>query len=262
MENDLREAGKAVMVTGAAGGIGTAIARAFAADGYAPALVDVDADAVAALAEDADLAAAGAVGIGGDLANAESCDAVVAQALDRLGRIDVLVNNAGVGAFAALQDLSVAEIDQVLDVNERAPILITRAVLPHMIERGSGSIVSMSSAAAKFGYADLAPYSASKAALIGFTRALAIELAPKGIRVNAVCPGPTNTAMMAANVSLRMEETGLPYEEALKAWTDDIPTKRMIEPEDIADAVFFLASERARSITGEAINVSSGMVMW
>jgi len=261
MENDLR-AGKVAMVTGAAGGIGTAIARAFAADGYAVALVDLDADAVGTLAEDPELSSVGAIGIDGDLGDAEGCEAVVARALERLGRIDVLVNNAGVGAFAALPELSVAEIDKVLDVNERAAILVTRAVLPQMIERASGSIVSMSSAAAKFGYADLAPYSASKAALIGFTRALAIELAPKGIRVNAVCPGPTNTAMMAANVSLRMEETGLPYEEALKAWTDDIPTKRMIEPEDIADAVFFLASERARCITGEAINVSSGMVMW
>jgi meso-butanediol dehydrogenase/(S,S)-butanediol dehydrogenase/diacetyl reductase len=249
-------------ITGAAGGIGRAVAHAFARESYAVSLIDLDADGLAAAASDPAFENVDVASVVADLSDAASCERAIQETLQKLGRVDVVVNNAGIGAFAALPEMPVAEIDAVLDVDGRAPLLLSRAIIPHLVARGSGAIVSISSAAAKIGYANLAPYSAAKAALIGFTRALAVELAPNGVRVNAVCPGPTNTAMMANNVRERMETLGIDYEEALDHWVKDIPMKAMIEPEDIADAVVFLASDRARSITGEALNVSGGFVMW
>jgi NAD(P)-dependent dehydrogenase (short-subunit alcohol dehydrogenase family) len=236
-------------ITGAAGGIGTALVRAFARAGYAVSLIDVDATALASLSSDPQLEHVDITTVVADLANARDCERAIEETLARLGRVDVLVNNAGIGAFAALSEMTVAEIDAVLDVDARAPRLLSRAVIPHMVTRGSGSIINISSAAAKVGYANLAPYSAAKAALIGLTRALAVELAAGGVRVNAVCPGPTNTAMMTNNVRERMESLGIGYDEALDHWTRDIPLKAMLEAEDIADAVLFLASEQARNIS-------------
>jgi NAD(P)-dependent dehydrogenase (short-subunit alcohol dehydrogenase family) len=253
---------KVAAVTGAAGGIGKAVARGFAAEGYSIALIDVKGDALDAVVADPTFAHVQTASIVADIADAESCASAMNGALEALGRVDVLVNNAGVGFSSALEDLSVEDIDDVLDVNSRGPILLSRAIVPHMAERGSGSIVNISSISAKLGAANIAPYSASKAALIGFTRALAMELAPKGIRVNAVCPGSTNTPMMDNNIRMTMEEKGITYEEAHALWVANVPTKVMIEPEDIADAVLFLASDRARMITGESLNVSAGVVMW
>lgn len=262
MNRTLDPTRKVVAITGGAGGIGMAIARTFASAGYGVALIDRKEEALARAAGDQALAAVDTATIVCDVAHAESCESAMKRALSQLGRVDVLVNNAGVGFSSPLDKLSIADIDDVLDVNTRGPILLTRAILPHMVARGSGSIVNMSSISAKLGAADIAPYSASKAALVGFTRALAIELAPKGVRVNAVCPGSTNTPMMDNNIRNTMQEQGITYEAALAHWVRNIPTKRMMEPEDIADAVFFLSSDRARCITGEALNVSSGVVMW
>jgi meso-butanediol dehydrogenase/(S,S)-butanediol dehydrogenase/diacetyl reductase len=253
---------KVAAITGGARGIGLAVARGFASEGYSIALIDVKEDTLAKAATDPAFAEVEVIGIVSDVSDAKDCESAMQQVLDKLGRVDVLVNNAGVGFHSPLDKLSVEDIDNVLDVNTRGPILLTRAIVPHMIKRGSGSIINISSASAKIGAANLAPYSASKAALVGFTRALAIELATEGIRVNAVCPGITNTAMMANNIRQTMEEKGMSYETALAEWVRIMPTNEMIEPEDVADAVLFLASNRARRITGEALNVSAGVVMW
>jgi NAD(P)-dependent dehydrogenase (short-subunit alcohol dehydrogenase family) len=253
---------KVAAITGGAGGIGMATARGFASQSYSIALIDVNKEALVKASTNSAFSEVDVATIVSDISDAKSCESAMKRALDELGRVDVLVNNAGVGFSSSLVKLSVDDIDDVLDVNTRAPILLSRAILPHMIERGSGSIINISSISAKLGAANIAPYSASKAALVGFTRALAIELAPHGIRVNAVCPGSTNTPMMANNIHTTMKEKGVSYEEALAEWVRPIPTKKMMEPEDIADAVLFLTSERARCITGEALNVSSGVVMW
>jgi NAD(P)-dependent dehydrogenase (short-subunit alcohol dehydrogenase family) len=253
---------KVAAITGGAQGIGLEIARGFARERYSIALIDVRQDTLAQAAMDPEFAEVEVATIVSDVSDATACESAMKQALSTLKRVDTLVNNAGVGFHSALEKLSVEDIDKVLGVNTRAPILLARAVVSHMISRGSGSIINISSAAAKIGYPNLAPYSASKAALIGFTRALAIELAPYDIRVNAVCPGVTNTAMMANNIRHRMEEKGISYELALAEFVGNVPNKQMIEPEDIANAVLFLASDRARSITGEALNVSAGFVMW
>lgn len=258
----MSESKQVVAVSGGAGGIGMAVARAYAALGWSVALIDLKEDALAKASEDSALAGAEVATIVADLAEADACESAMAQALAQLGRVDVLVNNAGVGFSCPLHELTVAEIDDVLDVNARGPILLTRAIVPHMIERGSGSIVSISSISAKLGAADIAPYSASKAALIGFTRALAIELATAGIRVNAICPGSTNTAMMDNNIRNTMKEKDMTYDEAHAEWVKNVPTKVMVEPEDIAKAVLFLSSDESRMITGEALNVSAGVVMW
>lgn len=260
--NSRNGSAKVAVVTGGAGGIGLAIARGFAGEGHAIVLVDIKQEALAKAAKDPAFASVEVETAVADISDADACQSVMAKALDMFGRVDVLVNNAGVGFSSPLDKLSVADIDDVLDVNARAPILLTRAIVPHMIERGAGSIVNIASISAKLGAENIAPYSASKAALIGFTRALAIELASKGIRVNAVCPGSTNTAMMDNNIRNTMKEKGISYEESWAFWVRNVPTKQMVEPEDIANAVLFLASDRARMITGESLNVSAGVVMW
>jgi meso-butanediol dehydrogenase / (S,S)-butanediol dehydrogenase / diacetyl reductase len=175
------------------------------------------------------------------------------------GRIDVLVNNAGVSSGVAFQELDEAEWDRVNNVNAKGVFLTTRAVVPHMIEQRSGSIVSISSMAGKEGLPLLAHYCATKFAVIGITQSLAKELAEYGVRVNAVCPGVVRTPLWEPLLDQLSESRGISREEAWQEFVDPIPLGRPQEPEDIGEAVAFLASDRARNMTGQGINVSGGM---
>jgi meso-butanediol dehydrogenase/(S,S)-butanediol dehydrogenase/diacetyl reductase len=192
-----------------------------------------------------------------DLINSKEIIRAVQDVTERLGSVDILVNNAGVGASRPLVELSDEELDLNLNVNLRATILLTRELLRRMLERGEGVVINISSQAGKRGFPDITHYSASKAGVLGFTRSLAAEVAPK-VRVNAICPGMVLTGMMQNNIRQTSERKEISLDDAYAEWSSGIPMGRMQQPVDIANAALFLASDAAREITGEALNVSGG----
>ncbi len=243
-------AGKIVLVTGGGNGIGAASARKFAAAGARVAVIDRDGAAAQQVAAE----------IGGG-ATAHALDVSDGMAFTRLageiggqaGGIDVLVNAAGTITRATIAAMPAADWDRVLAVNLRGPFHGTQAVIPHMKKRGGGAIVNIASVAGRrISFGGGANYSASKAGLLGLTRHAAYELAPDNIRVNAVCPGPTATAFGGGQV---------PSAERKAERAKKIPLGRMVEPEDIADAVLFLASDAARMCTGIALDVDGGVLI-
>ncbi|HEY4281085.1 MAG TPA: SDR family NAD(P)-dependent oxidoreductase [Conexibacter sp.] len=245
---------RVALVTGAASGIGAGIARVLAREGATLVLTDLDTDRLAPLAEEL-----GATALAQDVTSWGSCEAAVAETIARHGRVDVLVNNAGITSGVPFQELTEAEWDRVNDVNAKGVFLSTRAVVDHMIKRRDGAIVSISSMAGKEGLPLLAHYCATKFAVIGITQSLAKELAPYGVNVNAVCPGVVRTPLWEPLLDDLSASKGITREQAWQEFVDPIPLGRPQEPEDIGEAVAFLASERARNMTGQAINVTGGM---
>lgn len=240
-------AGRTAIVTGASRGIGAATARALDAAGARVALVARDEGALRAVAT---TMTNRPVVVTGDLSDVDTPAAVAARAADELGAIDVVVNNAAAAARLATVDTTAPVIDELLAVNVRAPLQLIAALLPAMIERGSGSIINISSVSAVVGTPRRAAYAASKGAIDAATRSLAIELGPLGIRVNAVAPGVVDTALWAKN----KEVPGVI--EAVEALT---PLRRWAQADDIASVVLFLASDQARFVTGETISADGGM---
>lgn len=182
------------------------------------------------------------------------------RAIDAFGTIDHLVNNAGTITIAPLVDLEESEWDRVLDVNLKGVFLGMKCVLPHMLERGFGSIVNIASQAGKRGNRFIAHYNASKAGVISLTQTAALEAAP-AVRVNCVCPGIINTDLQEQEYEVISSLTGKSRSEIKEEWVASMPLGRFQEVDDVADAVLFLASDDSRQTTGEALNVSGGMVM-
>ena len=246
-----RLAGRRVVVTGAARGIGAAIARRFAAEGARLSLLDRLADQVGAVAEEVGGHAAAV-----DLTDVAATREVLEEAIAELGGIDVLVNNAGILRFAPLLEIDPAEWDEVFAVNVRSMLVTTQVAARAMVaDRGRpagavGKIVNMASMGGKAGGAGQAHYAASKAAVIGLTRAAAAELGPAGITVTCLCPGYVLTEMGA----------GTRTEDDVRTWSALSPLGRLAEPDDVARAALFLASADSDYLTGEAVNVSGGMV--
>jgi meso-butanediol dehydrogenase / (S,S)-butanediol dehydrogenase / diacetyl reductase len=250
--------GKRVLVTGGAAGIGLAIGTEFVRAGAQVAFLDRDKAALEKAVEAASTAGAGeALSVVCDLANSQEIIRAVQDVTERLGSVNILVNNAGVGGSRPLVELSDEELDLNLNVNLRATILLTRELLRGMLERGEGVVINISSQAGKRGFPDITHYSASKAGVLGFTRSLAAEVAPK-VRVNAICPGMVLTGMMQNNIHQTSERKEISLDDAYAEWSSGIPMGRMQQPVDIANAALFLASDAAREITGEALNVSGG----
>lgn len=243
-----RLAGRRVLVTGAARGIGAAIAETFAAEGASLALLDREGDQCRATAERLHAHAFDV-----DLADPASTRNVTQSAIDMLGGVDVLVNNAGILHMAPLLDITVDDWNRTFDINVRAMLLTTQVAARAMIEaaQGGGCIINMASMGGKVGSPNQAHYAASKAAVISLTRVSAIELGEHGIRVNCICPGYVLTEMGAATRTPEMVEK----------WSALSPLGRCAEPEDVADMALFLASDQAKYCTGQAMNVSGGMVM-
>jgi NAD(P)-dependent dehydrogenase (short-subunit alcohol dehydrogenase family) len=185
---------------------------------------------------------------------------MVAKANEELDGIDILVNNAGVITMDKIVDVTPEDWDFVMDVNAKGVFLCMRATVPGMLERGGGQIVSVASQAGKRGYKLFAHYCASKAAVILLTKGLALEVAPT-IRVNCVCPGIVNTEMMDREYVWEEEMTGEKQESIKERWMSGIPMGRFQEPEHVAGVVQFLASDAASEMTGQAINITGGMVM-
>ncbi len=237
------------MVTGAAAGIGRCAAELLAHDGYAVVLSDVHVPL--ATRQSIERAGGTAVDAVGDLTDAIACSALVEAVESRFGRIDVLVNNAGISLIRRAEDTSVHDLRRVLELNFVAPFVLAQAFGRMMLEQRSGSIVNVASIAGLFAVADRAAYNASKHALMGLTRSLAAEWGGFGVRTNAVCPGWVKTGMDAA------DQTSGGYVDA--DIVDRVPMGRFASPGDIAQAILFL-SDAARSgfINGQAIVVDGG----
>jgi 3-oxoacyl-[acyl-carrier protein] reductase len=246
-----RYAGRVAVVTGSARGIGAATARRFADEGASLAVLDLDQDAADKTA--AGLGAEQAIGVACDVSDASSVDAAVSRVVDELGKIDVLVNNAGVTRDNLLFKMTEDDWDTVMNVHLRGSFLMSRAVQRHMVAAKFGKIVNLSSVSA-LGNRGQANYSAAKMGLQGFTRTLALELGPFGINVNAIAPGFIVTDMTDATA----RRVGVEPEEYRKAAAERTPVRRVGYPEDIAAAAAFLCSDEASFITGQTLYVDGG----
>jgi NAD(P)-dependent dehydrogenase (short-subunit alcohol dehydrogenase family) len=251
-------AGQHAIVTGGGRGIGAAIAAALAGHGARLTLMGRDAGRLAE--------AAGRLGVPTfttrvDVTDSVSVDAAFAAAADAHGPADILVNNAGAAESAPFAKLDRAHWDRMIAVNLTSVYTTTRAVLAGMVERRSGRVVNVASIAGVRGYAYVAAYCAAKHGVIGLTRALALETARTGVTVNAVCPGYTDTDMVAGAITTIRTKTGRSETEALAELTRFNPQGRLVRPEEVAGAVAWLCLPGSESITGQAILVAGGEVM-
>jgi NAD(P)-dependent dehydrogenase (short-subunit alcohol dehydrogenase family) len=253
---ELPLAGRHAVITGASRGIGAAIAARLSAMGAQTTLIGRDRRAL-------DLQSVhnpNARGIVCDVTNPGQVDEAFAEARAR-APIALLINNAGAAESAPFLKTSEAMLERMLDINFRAAFRCARAALPSMVEAGWGRIVNISSIAGLRGYPYVTAYVAAKHALVGFTRALAMETARKGITVNAVCPGYTDTELVRNSVATIVAKTGRSETEALGELIRHNPQARLIRPEEVADAVAWLCGPGADSITGQAIAVAGGEIM-
>jgi len=238
------------LVTGAGGGIGRAIVRHLSTAGYAVAACDLKQDAAADAIKDL----TGPVGaFAMDVSDSASVASAVAEVRRELGAISVLVNNAGIDKIEPFVDSTEDTWRAVVGVNYLGPVIVTRAVLDAMIEDGYGRIVNISSDAGRVGSSGEVVYSGTKGAVIAFGKALAREVARKGITVNTVCPGPTDTPLL--------QQVADASQKRFDALANAVPMKRIGTPDDIAPAVVFFAGDGAAYITGQTLSVSGGLTM-
>jgi NAD(P)-dependent dehydrogenase (short-subunit alcohol dehydrogenase family) len=255
--------GKRALITGAAGGIGSAAARVFAREGARVALVDLAEPALRELsrelAQTTGRPADDFPVLPGDVTDAAEVDRYMSAAVERFGGLDALFNNAGIeGVVTGVQDYDDDVYDRVMHVNVRGVWLNLKRAVQFMLEGGGGAVVNTSSGAGLLGLPFMSAYVASKHAVLGLSRSAAVELAGSGIRVNAICPGPVGTRMMGSLAEQRASMSGLSVEEAHADFAGPIPMGRYAEPEEVAETVAFLCSDAASYITGTAISVDGG----
>jgi NAD(P)-dependent dehydrogenase (short-subunit alcohol dehydrogenase family) len=253
---------RVAIVTGAGNGIGKATALALARAGAQVAAVDVDGGAAKTTAEAAAALGPRSLALETDVGDLAAIDRMVRRVMETFGRIDVLVNNAGVTRRAYIMDLTEQDWDRIMRVNAKGVFFCLQRVAREMIPRRSGTIINIASIAGK-GYAGTsnAIYAASKGSVISLTRTAALQLARHDINVNAICPGITVTALSEANVAIRARDEGLSVEEMTRRRNAVIPLGRANEPEDVAALAVFLASPGARNITGQSLNVDGGVIL-
>jgi NAD(P)-dependent dehydrogenase (short-subunit alcohol dehydrogenase family) len=252
---------KVALVTGAGAGIGHAIALAMAEAGANVAAADIDLAAATRAAAAAGGSNQRAIAIEADCGDVASIDRMVAQTVAELGRLDIIVNNAGVTRYAAIMDLTEADWDRIHRVNAKGVFFCLQRAAREMIKSGGGRIINMASIAGR-GHpgASNAAYAASKGAVIALTGKAAYELGPHNITVNAICPGFTRTELGTRNAITRAAARGISAEELQAEQEAAIPIRRANTPEDIAALAVFLASPGARNITGQSYNVDGGLV--
>jgi NAD(P)-dependent dehydrogenase (short-subunit alcohol dehydrogenase family) len=249
------------LITGAGRGIGRAIARRFAAEGATVFLTARTAAEIESVAREIRQANGRAEYLAADVARAEDCQRIVSAARSLLGRVDLLVNNAGIlGPVKSAQEISPEEWNEVLAVNLSSAFYLSRLVLPEMCARGSGAVLNISSVAAKAAFGLNTPYAASKAGLLALTRSLAAETARKGVRVNAICPGPVSETLMSKELGEALgKRAGVEPDEMFRQFVKGILQGRAQTSEEIAAAAAFLCSQEASAITGQSVNVDGGM---
>lgn len=242
---------KVAIVTGAGLGIGRGIALSLAKNGVKVVVTDIS-DEIFEVVKEIEASGSQGLAVKCDVTDREQVDDAVKRTLEKFGRIDILVNNAGIYPFKSFTEMTEEEWDKVMNVNVKGIFNFTKAVLPKMIEQKYGKIISTSSIAGSIvGYASLVHYSASKAAIFGFTKALALEVAQYGINVNTVCPGAIDTPGTRKGLT----------EEAYVQVKKTIPLGRWGQPEDIANVVVFLASDKSSYITGQCIVADGGTTL-
>jgi NAD(P)-dependent dehydrogenase (short-subunit alcohol dehydrogenase family) len=250
---------RTILITGGASGIGLASARAFYRLGDQVVIADLDASAASAAAKDL---GEHSMGVGMDVRDLVSTQSAFNQAISRFGRVDVVHANAGVSNMARALDITEDDWDFNLDVNAKGVFFTNQIAVRHFLKVGvPGVIVNTASLAGKRGAPFLAHYSASKFAVLGWTQALALEHAKDGIRVNAVCPGFVKTSMQDREVIWEAQLLGSTPQAVRQSYIDQTPLGRLETPEDVADVVVFLASDGARFMTGQGINVTGGVYM-
>ncbi len=250
----MTEQAKIALVTGASRGIGRAIAIGMAKRGFDVAINDIERqqDALEEVAHAIEATGRRALIVHADVSNKAQVEAMVSNVVDVFGRIDALVNNAGILIAGDVEHLKEEHWDSVLDVNAKGTFLVIQAALPHMKRQKYGRIVNIASIGGKHGAPEQAHYSASKAAVMGFTRVLAQEVGTYGITANCICPGIILTDMGRVN---------LDDAAVRQAWQEKTAMRRIGDPEDVVGPVAFLASDDAAFVTGQSLNVDGGIVL-
>ena len=250
---------KIALITGGGRGIGRAIALAFALEGARIAVAARTAEQVEQVAAEI---GNGAIAVVCDVSDPESVAQMFAQTRERLGDVDILVNNAGIAESATLVTTSDDLWSRHLAINLSGTFYCTRAALPAMLERGWGRVINIASVAAKAGAPYISAYAASKHGVLGLTRSVALEVAARGVTVNAICPGYVETEMVSRGIQQITAKTGRSAEEALDALKKMSPQNRLVTAEEVAALALLLASEEGRGINGQGINIDGGSVLF
>ncbi|MGR8949956.1 MAG: SDR family NAD(P)-dependent oxidoreductase [Gammaproteobacteria bacterium] len=252
-----RLGGKRALITGASRGIGLAIAQAFAREGASLALNARNPDRLAAVADDV---SANAIAYPCDVTDREAVFDMVRQ-VEADGPIDILVNNAGIHIARPFTEYTFEEFSTVIEANLYSVFHVTQAVLPGMKTRQSGAIVNIASTAGRWGSRNQSAYNASKHAVMGITRCLALEMAPLGIRTNAICPWVVDTDMADGFIEGHAAATGMTREEITEAFTAAVPIKRFVKPEEVAALAVYLASDESAFVNGQGMTIDAGYTL-
>jgi 3-oxoacyl-[acyl-carrier protein] reductase len=248
----MRLENRVAVITGGAQGIGRAIALGMAREGAKVVVADLQSEKASAVANEVKALGSEALGVEVNVADESSVKRLAEATFADFGRIDILVNDAGIYLKSSVADMSEADWDRTLDINLGGNFLCCRAFVPAMRAQKSGRIISIASGIGHYGMKQFSHYAASKAAIIGFVKSLARELGPDGITVNAICPGSANTAM----------PRGHRTEEEVMQRLRSTPLPHVLEPEDIAGPILFLASDAAAYVTGQSYNINCGTFMF
>jgi NAD(P)-dependent dehydrogenase (short-subunit alcohol dehydrogenase family) len=240
------------IVTGAGQGIGRALALGLAREGAKVVIADIDEENAVAVKHEIETRGGTAKALGTDVSDETSVQAMVDDSLREFGRLDILINNAGIFPVSSVEEMREEDWDRVIGTNLVGAFLCSRAVASTLLEQGSGRVITMTSGRAFQGAKNAAHYASSKAGIIGFSKSLALELAPRQITVNVICPGITDTAQPRGHQS----------EEQMYAQAQKIPFGRIGQPEDLVGTAVFLASDAAAFVTGQTLIVNGGSIMW
>jgi NAD(P)-dependent dehydrogenase (short-subunit alcohol dehydrogenase family) len=243
---------RVAIITGAGQGIGRALALGLAGEGAEVVVADVNHEKAASVKREIEASGGTALATNTDVSNQDSVQGMVDESLREFGKVDILINNAGIFPVSSVEEMNEEDWDRVIGTNLVGAFLCSRAVAGKFLQQRSGRIISMTSGRAFQGAKNAAHYASSKAGIIGFSKSLALELAPRQITVNVICPGITDTAQPRGHQS----------EEQIYAQAQKIPLGRIGQPEDLVGTAVFLASDGAAFITGQTVIVNGGSIMW
>lgn len=253
-------AGRVALVTGGASGIGRAVAELLAAEGASVAINALSADDAGEVAAAITASGGSAIPVAADVSDGPAIAAAVEETVRAFGKLDVLVTSAGIQRYGTVADTDENTWDEVFAVNVKGAYLTAQAAIPHLRRSGSGAIVVVSSVQAMATQANVAAYSASKAALNALARSMAIDEAPFGVRVNAVCPGSVDTPMLRWSAGLFSDGSPDDVERTIESWGGSHPLGRVAQPAEVAEVVAFLASGRASFVSGDSVRVDGGLM--